>query len=150
MSNVNLECASWVWPPLLYLPQILNHILFGSNCCNYSLNFILDLLLFMTMYFWLLYFLPNWITSTKSVSSSLLIFTCCRCPSAMLLILMLKTSGFLWLSSLYLICKLPAEINHTSNIIPYLCNRKCRSHKMLPVSQECKDYCQAKQMFDLF
>lgn len=77
---------------------------------------------------------PNWFTSTKSISSSLLIFTCCRCPSAMPLILMLMTSGSWWLSSLYLICKLPAGINREKSVVYYIHNRQLRSHAKLPAS----------------
>lgn len=93
------------------------------------------------------FFFPNWITSTKSISSSLLIFTCCSCPSAMFLILMPKTSGFWWLSSLYLICKLPAGINRAKDIVHYVHNRQCRSYTM-SLLHMC--IWKAKQMFDLF
>lgn len=47
------------------------------------------------------------ITSTKTIASSLLIFTWWSCPSATFFKSKLTTSGSWYLFSLYLICKLP-------------------------------------------
>lgn len=110
---------------LLWLLEILRHIFFGGNCLVASIYFIFLVYFFMIIHF---FFAPNWITSTESISSSLLIFTWCSCPSAMFLKLMLKTSGSWWLSSLYLICKLPAAIKKAKGVAHYIHNKQHRSY----------------------
>lgn len=59
---------------------------------------------FIHCYHWIYY-----ITSTKTTSSSLLIFIWWSCPSAMFLKSKVTTSGSWYLFSLYLICKLPKK-----------------------------------------